>query len=105
MCGIVAMFNSSGIGTPERNLLEKMSERIAHRGPDGYGYFYTENLGLAHRRLSIIDVSEQADQPMSYNGRYTIIYNGEIYNYVEIKESLKKILWTRLEMMQGAMHF
>lgn len=89
MCGIAVLFNSSGISKNDKKLLENMSERIKHRGPDGKGFFYTTNLGMAHRRLSILDISEHGSQPMSYLDRYTIVYNGEIYNYIEIREDLK----------------
>lgn len=89
MCGIAVLFNSSGIHENDKKLLENMSERIKHRGPDGKGFFYTANLGMAHRRLSIMDISEHGSQPMSYLDRYTIVYNGEIYNYIEIRRSLE----------------
>lgn len=68
-----------------------MTDVIVHRGPDGQGHWINEsgNVGFGHRRLSIIDLSDNAKQPMHYaDGRYTITYNGEIYNYIEIKEYL-----------------
>jgi len=90
MCGI------AGIISPDSSLisanrLKKMTEVISHRGPDGEGFWINDNgnTGFAHRRLSIIDLSEAAAQPMHYHNRYTIIYNGEIYNYIELKEILK----------------
>ncbi|MCI8919278.1 MAG: hypothetical protein HFH29_11045, partial [Eubacterium sp.] len=59
-----------------------MVDAIAHRGPDAEGMFCAENIALGHRRLSIIDLSEQGNQPMySHDGRYVIVFNGEIYNY------------------------
>ena len=62
---------------------------MSHRGPDAEGFFMDGELGLGHRRLSIIDLSEAANQPFEdSSGRYTIIFNGEIYNYAEIKPSL-----------------
>ncbi|HNC34308.1 MAG TPA: hypothetical protein PLZ26_09345 [Bacteroidia bacterium] len=69
-----------------------MSDTISYRGSDGEGVWMNEqkNLGLAHRRLAIIDLSEEARQPMHYLGRYTIVYNGEIYNYIELKKILQK---------------
>jgi len=69
--------------------IEKMKEALKHRGPDGEGSYIAEDkaLGLGHRRLSIIDLTRQAAQPMiSSDGRYVITYNGEIYNYKELKE-------------------
>ncbi|MBI4947159.1 MAG: asparagine synthase (glutamine-hydrolyzing) [Bacteroidetes bacterium] len=90
MCGIAGIykFNSTSVTQYE---LKKMTDVITHRGPDGEGHWVNSvgNVGFGHRRLSIIDLSENAKQPMHYaNGRYTITYNGEIYNYVELKEEL-----------------
>jgi asparagine synthase (glutamine-hydrolysing) len=86
MCGILGF---SGLFKPD--LLKKMSDRIAHRGMDGHGEFYfpEEKLGLAHRRLSIIDLSSNAHQPM-WDQKKTIIitFNGEIYNFVKLKKNL-----------------
>ncbi len=67
-----------------------MTDIIAHRGPDGEGSWISPSglAGLGHRRLSIIDLSEAAAQPMHYMGRYTIIHNGEIYNYRELRSLL-----------------
>lgn len=92
MCGIAGIykFGSSEI-LPEE--LKKMTDAIIHRGPDGEGQWINDkkNIGFGHRRLSIIDLSENGNQPMHYlNGRYTITFNGEIYNYIELKELLKK---------------
>ena len=85
MCGI------AGIVTKRENrkeIIEGMSKRIEHRGPDGEGYFFDGDVALAHRRLSIIDLST-GNQPM-FNEDDTIVtvYNGEIYNYVELREKL-----------------
>ena len=71
--------------------ISKMSDSMQHGGPDGQGVFIQENIGLAlaHRRLSIIDLSDAGNQPMSYMaGRYTITFNGEIYNYKELRVEL-----------------
>ena len=91
MCGI------SGILSPDttqvsRQRLHAMTNAIAHRGPQGEGFWVNENntVGFGHRRLSIIDLSSAGAQPMHYRHRYTIVYNGEIYNYVELKETLVK---------------
>ncbi len=69
-----------------------MGDSLAHRGPDGEGFWINKrkNVGFAHRRLSIIDLSNAAAQPMHYAQRYTIVYNGEIYNYIELRKELKK---------------
>src|ERR1700730_9680773 len=90
MCGI------AGLISPDkkysRNHLEQMLRPIAHRGPDGEKLWSNPEgmVHLAHRRLAIIDLSENAVQPMHYLQRYTIVHNGEIYNYPEIKEILKQ---------------
>ena len=67
-----------------------MTEVLAHRGPDAEGYFSDDIVGLGHKRLSILDLSVAANQPMlSHNGRYMMVYNGEIYNYQEISNEIK----------------
>jgi len=91
MCGISGIYNS----TSSEDLSEKikqMTNVLSHRGPDGEGFYFSENgkLTLGHRRLAIIDLSDDAKQPMEYLSRYVITYNGEIYNYIELKETLKK---------------
>ncbi|MCC6286394.1 MAG: asparagine synthase (glutamine-hydrolyzing) [Chitinophagaceae bacterium] len=94
MCGIagIVSHNPSNINVPA---LKKMADTIAYRGPDGEGFWINDEhtVGFAHRRLSIIDLSAEASQPMHFSPpeqpqRYTIIYNGEIYNYLEIREEL-----------------
>ncbi|MBS1764281.1 MAG: asparagine synthase (glutamine-hydrolyzing) [Bacteroidetes bacterium] len=91
MCGIAGLisFSSKPVSSEQLN---KISEIIKHRGPDGEGFWINsrQNVGLAHRRLAIIDLSEDAAQPMHYNNRYTIVFNGEIYNYIELRSSLEK---------------
>ncbi|HXB06845.1 MAG TPA: asparagine synthase (glutamine-hydrolyzing) [Puia sp.] len=90
MCGIAGILSADAAKiTPQR--LKDMSAAIAHRGPDGEG-FWTSGSGLAgltHRRLSIIDLSPAGAQPFHYLGRYTIIHNGELYNYLEIRHLLQ----------------
>lgn len=90
MCGI------AGIIGRERNLItreniKKMTDAIVHRGPDGEGQWTNEDktVGLGHRRLSILDLSDAGSQPMHYLDRYSIVFNGEIYNYIEIRNFLK----------------
>jgi asparagine synthase (glutamine-hydrolysing) len=91
MCGIAGIINNDP-GEISATILKKMTDAIAHRGPDGEGFWISDDgrTGLGHRRLSIIDLSEQASQPMHYGNRYTIIFNGEIYNYIELREMLLK---------------
>ncbi len=89
MCGIAGIIYKSKVAKP---LLEKeikqMTDAVSHRGPDGEGFFIENNMALGHRRLSIIDLTEDGKQPMNWNDKYWITYNGEIYNYIEIKEEL-----------------
>jgi asparagine synthase (glutamine-hydrolysing) len=88
MCGICGYYSTSGVFSS--NDLEKMASSLQHRGPDAEGYFYHENIGLGHRRLSIIDLSSAANQPMhSHNGRYVMVYNGEVYNFKEIEKEVR----------------
>ena len=81
MCGIVG-FNFSN-----KIIVKKMTNFLKHRGPDGEGFYIDENVSLGHRRLSIIDLSVKGNQPMSYKD-YIIVYNGEIYNFLELKKEL-----------------
>lgn len=88
MCGIAGFCNFAG---DRRKNIEKMKERMLHRGPDAGGSFLSEDgqVTLGHRRLSIVDLSENGAQPMtSHSGRYVIAYNGEIYNYRKIAGKL-----------------
>ncbi len=90
MCGIAGIFKTKNNSFQESNLLEKMTEALVHRGPDGFGFYKAQNCGLGHRRLAILDLSEAAQQPFtSANGRFVITYNGEIYNFKELANELK----------------
>src|SRR5574338_1404754 len=86
MCGIVGIINKNGT-TPNACLLEKMAATIHHRGPDDDGIMCDGPVGFFHKRLSIIDITS-GQQPMTYDG-CTIVFNGEIYNYIELREELK----------------
>ncbi|RDC62970.1 asparagine synthase (glutamine-hydrolyzing) [Adhaeribacter pallidiroseus] len=89
MCGIsgIVSLNPNKVS---RERLKNMTDSIAHRGPDGEGHWLADDqrVGFGHRRLSILDLSESANQPMHFADRYTIVFNGEIYNYLELKASL-----------------
>ncbi|MEO8150716.1 MAG: asparagine synthase (glutamine-hydrolyzing) [Bacteroidia bacterium] len=90
MCGIAGIVSFNGVAV-EPARLKKMTDAIAHRGPDGEGFWISEkgNVGLAHRRLAIIDLSDAGKQPMHYaHNRYVLIFNGEIYNYIELRKTL-----------------
>jgi len=85
MCGIYGVVNRR----VERDLALKCIHTIEHRGPDGFGIWQEEGTTLGHRRLSILDLSEGGSQPMSYaNERYWMTFNGEIYNFIEIRNEL-----------------
>ena len=91
MCGIAGIISPN----PEQLnpvVLKKMSDILSHRGPDGEGIWINpkKTAGLAHRRLAIVDLSASAAQPLHYKDRYSIVYNGEIYNHIELKKELKK---------------
>src|SRR5918995_2438419 len=111
MCGIAGTISSGGV---DPSLLIRMADRIAHRGPDGEGYLLASTgdgrlrrssregvadggrgsaaVGFAHRRLTIIDLSERSDQPLiDASGDYAISYNGEVYNYLELREELIRL--------------
>ena len=90
MCGIIGQF-CFGQHKPDKELITRMSSILAHRGPDADGTYFDNIVGLAHRRLSIIDLSKEANQPMfNENRNLVIVYNGEIYNYLQLKEILIK---------------
>ena len=92
MCGITGFIDFHKRSSQADLLL--MSDTLVHRGPDGSGFLFQEHSnfvsGLAHRRLSIIDLSDTGNQPMSYQ-KFHIVFNGEIYNYNEIKTELLKL--------------
>mgnify|MGYP001425895167 CR=1 FL=1 len=86
MCGVVGFLPTNQTA---QETLNKMLNRIVHRGPDDEGIFIDQFVALGHRRLSIIDI-ESGKQPMIYND-FVVIFNGEIYNFIELKERLKKL--------------
>src|SRR5947199_4479455 len=87
MCGIIGAFVFRKDGESFLTRINDANEVLAKRGPDGGGMFNHHSIVLGHRRLSIIDVSCAGDQPMhSHDGRYTIIFNGEIFNYKELQK-------------------
>lgn len=91
MCGIAGIIYKNG-KKAENTIIKKMTDIIAYRGPDAEGTFIDDNFGMGHRRLSIVDLSDNGTQPMfSHDKRYVIAYNGEIYNYLEIKKELQKL--------------
>ncbi len=89
MCGIAGIFNLNGEPVSPV-VLRKMTDAIAHRGPDGEGFFTDSFVGLGHRRLAIIDLSAAGHQPMvTSDKRFALSYNGEIYNFQELRIELE----------------
>ena len=81
MCGLAGVLDRSG-EPASPVILKRMTDAIAHRGPDGEGHYIDGPLGLGHRRLAIIDLSAAGHQPMAtQDGRFVIAYNGEVYNF------------------------
>lgn len=92
LCGIagIVQLSNSEVNPINEAVLGKMADLIAHRGPDEDGFYVNAGIGLAHRRLSIIDL-KTGQQPMhSQNGQVSLVFNGEIYNYIELREELKR---------------
>jgi asparagine synthase (glutamine-hydrolysing) len=91
MCGICGVFNLNGEPVSPV-ILRKMTDAIAHRGPDGEGFYIDSFIGLGHRRLAIIDLSPAGHQPMlTPDGQYILTYNGEIYNFQELRLELESL--------------
>ena len=93
MCGISGIHGLEQLTSPEA-IVGRMNDAMAHRGPDAAGVWRGGNVVLGHRRLSIIDLSHDSDQPFhSMDGRYAIAFNGEIYNYRALKAELTGVSW------------
>jgi asparagine synthase (glutamine-hydrolysing) len=91
MCGIAGILsNNTALVTMER--IKNATTAIAHRGPEGDGHWINREgtVALGHRRLAIIDLLPEAAQPFFYDERYILVYNGELYNYLELKKSLQE---------------
>src|SRR3954447_3758245 len=93
MCGIVGIFDFRG--PVDSGVLDRFTDSLAHRGPDGRGTFIDGQLGLGHRRLAILDPSQGGRNPLPYGGadgrRYWITYNGEVYNFLELRSELEAL--------------
>jgi len=89
MCGITGIvdINNTDIS---RDVLKKMNDRLISRGPDDEGFYFSNHVGFGHRRLSIIDIASGQQPMISKDGRFTIILNGEIYNFLELRAQLEK---------------
>ncbi len=90
MCGIFGLITTRDL--PAADMVAQACRRMAHRGPDGEGVFQQDSVTLGHRRLSILDLSAEAGQPMrSRDGRHAIVFNGEIYNHLELRHELEAL--------------
>src|SRR5436190_24089692 len=91
MCGIAGIFNLNGEAVSTA-VLRRMTDAIAHRGPDGEGFYTDTFVALGHRRLAIIDLSTAGHQPMvSRDQQVVLSYNGEIYNFQELRAELESL--------------
>ncbi len=91
MCGILGVYNLNGNPIDEASFI-KMGDQLIHRGPDGEGCFINSEIGLIHKRLSILDTSEKGKQPMySKNKKWIVVFNGCIYNFKELRSELEKL--------------
>src|SRR6185369_1880353 len=93
MCGIVGIYNfNKGV---DQEQLDRFTDTLTHRGPDGRGTYLDANLGLGHRRLAILDLSAAGRCPMEYRApdgrRFVITYNGEVYNFLELRKELEAL--------------
>ena len=97
MCGIAGFFDPRGFNSAEaENLARRMASKVKHRGPDDSGVWVdgVQGIALSHSRLSVLELSEAGHQPMvSPSGRFVIVYNGEIYNHLELREQLGDVEW------------
>ena len=88
MCGIVGFVNNK---ENKEKIIKDMSKKIEHRGPDGEGFYIDDNCALAHRRLAIIDLNTGAQPIYNEDNSVVTVYNGEIYNYVELRSELESL--------------
>ena len=88
MCGIAGYYSDKE--PINKELFDQMVDIIEYRGPNDRGVYFDGNLALGHRRLSIFDVSSAGHQPFCYDDKYVLVYNGEIFNFIEIRDELKE---------------
>lgn len=94
MCGLAGIFCHKGITRSDLELVERMNDLQRHRGPDDEGMYVDRYCVLGHRRLAIIDLSKDGHQPFeSDDHRFQVVHNGEIYNYIELREELRQLGW------------
>ncbi len=91
MCGIFGVIQHKAESVPDQQRLEKTASLLRHRGPDNYGIFADKGIGLVHTRLSLLDLNPRSNQPFwDQQRRYCLVYNGEIYNYKELRTELER---------------
>jgi asparagine synthase (glutamine-hydrolysing) len=94
MCGLAGIVRRDGLGPRDAELIRRMNRIQRHRGPDDQGVYTDDRCALGHQRLAIIDLSSAGHQPFfSDDGRYLLVYNGEIYNYIELRAELRELGW------------
>jgi len=94
VCGLAGIFSHKGITQSDLELVERMNDLQRHRGPDDEGMYVDKYCVLGHRRLAIIDLSKDGHQPFeSDDHRFQVVHNGEIYNYIELREELRQLGW------------
>src|SRR5690349_18655247 len=91
MCGIAGIVDTDGTGTPPREALARMAGALHHRGPDELGLYRDSAAGLAHARLSIIDLATGQQPLANADETLWIVFNGEIFNYVELRDELERL--------------
>lgn len=91
MCGLSGFVTFGPQPTEPRPLLMRMNRRLSHRGPDAEGYFSAENVHLGHRRLAVIDIVASSQPMTTQDGRHSLVFNGEIYNFQLLREELKRL--------------
>ncbi|MDE5830374.1 MAG: asparagine synthase (glutamine-hydrolyzing) [Clostridia bacterium] len=101
MCGIVGFYSEE---KNKEETVKKMADRIKHRGPDGEGYYTDEKIALGHRRLSIIDLNGGSQPMYTEDKKLVVVFNGEIYNYLELKEELKEYTFTTSSDTEVLLH-
>ncbi len=90
MCGVFGVFSRDPNRVPDRRKLEASARALQHRGPDGAGVYAGPGIGMAHTRLSLLDLTERSNQPFwDREGRHALVFNGEIYNFRELREELE----------------
>ncbi|MDH4063140.1 MAG: asparagine synthetase B, partial [Acidobacteriota bacterium] len=90
MCGIAGILSDGDDGPVVSDRLRRMVEAVRHRGPDGFGYYVASGIGLAHARLSIIDLETGAQPICNEDGSVRVVFSGEIFNYVELRTELER---------------